>query len=303
MQKIKWVLFHTPEELFIRTAKHFEAEVNKLSNNKFEFDILTLDDYQNKYNEGRPCDLFADLRNGKIHMSQMYIFSLAFSNATDFLALGLPFLFKDHDHASRVFESKVGEDLLTHLKDTLQIKGLSFTYSGGYKVMASDSPINCVDDFQKLTYAKSGNGLWTDMFQALGAKESSDFKKANFRQTTLPRYHADAANHQRFCTDTQHSMYLTTILMNDNLWTNFDSDTKEIFKYAAKVTAKAERVQSVADGEKIASSPAIYNQHGIDQMLYFSDEEQNRLKETLSPLINKWKPYFSQGLVDRIQAA
>ena len=39
MQKIKWVLFHTPEELFIRTAKHFEAEVNKLSNNK-EFFIL-----------------------------------------------------------------------------------------------------------------------------------------------------------------------------------------------------------------------------------------------------------------------
>ena len=303
MQKIKWVLFHTPEELFIRTARHFEEEVNNLSNNKFEFEILTLNDYQNKYNDGKPCDLFADLRAGKIHMSQMYIFSLAFSSATDFLALGLPFLFKDHNHASRVFEGDVGAGLLDHLKDTLQIKGLSFTYSGGYKVMASDTPINSVDDFQKLTYAKNRNGLWMDMFQTLGANEVSDFTKANFKQTTLPRYHADASEHQRFCTDTAHSMYLTTILMNDSLWTNFDSDTKEIFKYAAKVTAKAERNQSVADGEKIASSPAIYNQHGIDQMLYLSDDEQFRLKETLSPLINKWKPYFSQGLVDRIQAA
>jgi len=301
MQKIKWILYHQPVDIFIRTAQHFEQEVNRLSGNKFDFEILELKDYEKKYKNGQPCDLMSELKNGNIQMSQVYVFGLAMANASDFLALGLPFLFRDHDHASRVFEGEVGEQLLDHLKDTLQIKGLSFTYSGGYKVMASDTPIKNIDDFSKLNYHHNSNGLWNDIFQTLGSKRTSD-NSYNFRQTTLPRYHADATSDQVYCTDTAHSMYLTTILMNENMWSAFDTDTKEIFKAAAKVVARAERKQSVEDAEKIASSPTIYKTHGIEDLLYFSEEEQHRLQTKLTPLIEKWKPYFTPGLVDNILA-
>jgi TRAP-type C4-dicarboxylate transport system substrate-binding protein len=301
MKKIKWILYHQPVDIFIRTAQHFEEEVNRLSGNKFEFEILELKDYENKYKKGQPCDLMTELKNGNIQMSQVYVFGLAMANASDFLALGLPFLFRDHDHASRVFEGEVGDQLLAHLKDTLQIKGLSFTYSGGYKVMASDTPIELVEDFKKLNYHHNSNGLWNDIFQTLGSTRMTD-GNYNFRQTTLPRYHADATSEQVYCTDTAHSMYLTTILMNENMWSNFDTDTKEIFKSAAKVVARAERKQSVADAQEIASSPTIYNNHGIQDLLYFSEEEQFKLKTKLTPLIDKWKPYFTPGLVDNILA-
>jgi TRAP-type C4-dicarboxylate transport system substrate-binding protein len=90
--------------------------------------------------------------------------------------------------------------------------------------------------------------------------------------------------------------------MNENMWSNFDTDTKEIFKSAAKVVARAERKQSVADAQEIASSPTIYNNHGIQDLLYFSEEEQFKLKTKLTPLIDKWKPYFTPGLVDNILA-
>ena len=35
-QKIKWLLFHEPAELFIRTAEHFEKEINRLTGDRYE---------------------------------------------------------------------------------------------------------------------------------------------------------------------------------------------------------------------------------------------------------------------------
>ena len=233
-------------------------------------------------------------------MSQMYTMGLAFSNASDFLALGLPFLFRDHSHASRVFEGKVGEELLEHVKDTLDVKGLSFTYSGGYKVMASDTPIKSINDFNGLTHSGTSNSLWNDIFEQLGSK-STKFGSHNITQTTLPRYHADARSSQKFCTDTQHSMYLTSILMNQDMWSEFDDETKAIFKQSSKVVARQERKQSVADAEEIAST--TYREHGIDQIFDLSESDQTVLRLKLTPLIEKWKPYFTPGLVDKIQAA
>ena len=43
-QKIKWLLFHEPIELFVRTAKDFQKHLNELTNNKFELEIMTWDD-------------------------------------------------------------------------------------------------------------------------------------------------------------------------------------------------------------------------------------------------------------------
>ena len=55
-KKIKWLLFHEPAELFIRTAEHFEQEINRLTGNKYKLEILKLEDYNDKYNNGEPCD-------------------------------------------------------------------------------------------------------------------------------------------------------------------------------------------------------------------------------------------------------
>ena len=71
---------------------------------------------------------------GKIEMSQMYTTWLAEKYEQDFLAFDLPFLFKDHDHAARVFEGPIGKKMLDgyNLQGS-KVQGLAFTYSGGYK--------------------------------------------------------------------------------------------------------------------------------------------------------------------------
>ena len=45
-QTIKWLLFHEPAELFIRTAEHFESEINRLTGDQYKIEILKLEDYK-----------------------------------------------------------------------------------------------------------------------------------------------------------------------------------------------------------------------------------------------------------------
>ena len=172
-KKITWLLFHEPAELFIRTAEHFEQELNAQTNNAYEFEILELADYEAEYCDGKPCDPLEELRSGRVQMSQLYIESLAQANVTNFLALSLPYLFRDHSHATRVFEGKIGTELLAHVQDTIGIKGLSFTYSGGYKCMAVNQPVTSVEDFSRLTYKARTNSVGVDIFNALGARLAS----------------------------------------------------------------------------------------------------------------------------------
>ncbi len=301
-KKITWLLFHEPAELFIRTAEHFEQELNAQTNNAYEFEILELADYEAKYCDGKPCDPLEELRSGRVQMSQLYIESLAQANVTNFLALSLPYLFRDHAHATRVFEGEIGTELLAHVQDTIGIKGLSFTYSGGYKCMAVNQPVTSVEDFSRLTYKARTNSVGVDMFNALGAT-AVDAENADFRDTTLPRYGADSREDQTHAVKTEHAMYLTTILANKEMIEEMSDQHREAFRQAAKTAAHAERIKSVQDAEEIAATPALQRSLNISQLIEFDSAQHAKLREKLEPVREKWRAYFPNALVDRIQAA
>jgi TRAP-type C4-dicarboxylate transport system substrate-binding protein len=98
-QKIKWLLFHEPVDLFIRTAKDFQTHLDELTDSKYDIDILTLSEYQDKYLDGMICDPFTELKEGRVQMSRIY--ADTFGHANDFYALSMPYLFANHDHAAR----------------------------------------------------------------------------------------------------------------------------------------------------------------------------------------------------------
>ena len=295
---IKWLLFHEPAELFIRTAEHFQEEINRLSENKFNIEILKLEDYNQKYNNGQPCDPLVELKEDRVQMSQLYTNALAMTDASDFFALGLPFLFRDHDHCARVLEGEIGDELMGHLHSKLQLRGLSFTYSGGYKCMAADRAITSVEQLQDMTAMHKPGPVFTEMFKALGMTSKED---ANVTQTTLPRYHVETTPSQKYVIDTEHSMYLTTILMNDNMWEGLSAEDQEHFRQAAKICARAERAKSVADAEFIKSDAGAQAERGIESVTDLSAEEQSKLRAKLEPVTEKFAKFFGNNLVDRIR--
>ena len=249
-QKIKWLLFHEPAELFIRTAEDFQKHLDTLTNNKYEIEILTLTDYQNKYLDGLICDPFEELKEGRVQCSQLFSDILGDYDATDFYALSMPYLFKDHDHASRVFEGEIGKELFEHLYQKTKVRGLSYTYSGGYRCIASDTPVRSIKDFAGKTYSRGRNPVHADMIDMVGAKKvdrltdsKTDWEKVNVTQTTYPRYHADAYKSQKYVADTKHSMYLTTILLNDDFWNSLTTEDQSHMKTAGLYASRTERIK------------------------------------------------------------
>ena len=110
---------------------------------------MTLSEYSERYNNGvvvTKHDLLDLMEQGKIEMSQMYTTWLAEKVDQDMLALDMPFIFTDHDHATRVLEGEVGEFLLNKITEKSNVRGMAFTYSGGFRNVISSKKVDRLSD-------------------------------------------------------------------------------------------------------------------------------------------------------------
>lgn len=143
---IRWVIAHEPLSLFLRAAKDFQDFVNSAQTaEKIEVEVMTLSEYSQKYNDGvivTKHDLLDLMEAGKIEMSQMYTTWLAEKYEQDMLALEMPFIFTDHDHATRVLEGEVGETLLEKITEKSNVRGMAFTYSGGFRNVIANKKVS-----------------------------------------------------------------------------------------------------------------------------------------------------------------
>jgi TRAP-type C4-dicarboxylate transport system substrate-binding protein len=151
--KIRWVIAHEPLSLFVRAAEDFQKFVNEAqSAEKIEVEVMTLKQYADKYNDGVAVtkhDLLDLMEQGKIEMSQMYTTWLAEDIEHDMLALEMPFIFEDHDHATRVLEGDIGEGLLEKITEKSNVRGMAFTYSGGFRNIIANKKVGTLSDLAK----------------------------------------------------------------------------------------------------------------------------------------------------------
>jgi len=98
-------------------------------------------------------------------------------------------------------------------------------------------------------------------------------------------------------------MYLTTILMNDSMWSDLPVGDQIHFREAAKICARAERAKSVADAEDIKNDADKQAERGIDTVSDLSADELAKLKAMLAPVTDKFGKFFGNNLVDRIKKA
>jgi len=308
---VKWVLAHEPIELFIRAAKVFAQEVNARAPGQLEIEVMTMSEYAEKYNNGVVVgkhDLVDLLDAGDIEMSQTYTITLGKLNK-DFFALDLPFLFKSHDHASRVFEGEVGKQLLDSLEQTRKVKGLAFTYSGGFRIIPGNEPVAKIEDLRGLKVRTSHSPVAIETFRTLGAdvvpmeleELSENLGSANVAvgESTYPRVYALGHDKvSKVINHTEHSLFLTSILIGTDFWNSLDSDLQDIVAESAKAAARFERNLSIED---IALVQARAEADGIE-VIKMSEGEQARFAKATEVVYKKFENYFTPGLVSKIQS-
>jgi len=307
---VKWVLAHEPIELFIRAAKVFAAEVEKRAPGQLDIEVMTMSEYSEKYNNGvlvTKHELVDLLDQGLIEMSQTYTITLGKINK-DFYALDLPFLFKDHDHASRVFEGEVGKELLDSLQESKKVKGLAFTYSGGFRIIPGNEEVCKIEDLRGVKVRTSFSPVAIETFKTLGAdvvpmelEELSDnLGKANvdIGESTYPRVYALGHDKvSKVINHTEHSLFLTSILIGTDFWNTLSSELQQIVSESAKEAARYERSISIDD---VLATQSRAEQDGI-KVLKMSKEEQVRFAAETKVVYDKFQDYFTAGLVDKIK--
>ena len=329
MRTIRWLIAHTPEYLFVRTAEKFREELNKLLPGEFDVEIYTTDQYIEKFNkfpelklrregvagleakidnapvvEGEKSNpkwkvYFDALRDSEFEISQTQVTIIGRELDRNFTTLDLPFLFEDHDHVSRVLDDKIGDALCVTLAKKSNIRGLGFTYSGGYRVMGSTDPINSIEDMKK-TKVLSSTITGDNLFKELGAEtlrkvsaDLTDFVSSDVGksvETTYLRFNG------KYILKTNHSIFMTTILTGEKFWNTLTPKQQEAFKIAAKEVAKAERQWSIEDAEK-------YEQEAVDkgiQIAKLTNNDKDVLRKAAANTYDSKLQYLNQDLIKLI---
>jgi TRAP-type C4-dicarboxylate transport system substrate-binding protein len=314
--RLRWVLAHVPYDLFLRSANLFAQKVLEKSQGQIEIEIMGMPEFSEKYliPAGKPAVTHVseviDLVNaGVIEMSQLVNTEMA-NISRNLSVLEMPFIFKNHDHATRVLDGEIGRELLDDLAKSSNLKGLSFTYSGGFQMVVANEPLTTAKDFE----GKRVRTGWTDVasstFKAVGAdpvavriSETADAimkDLVDVGENTWARYYRSGLNEvSNFVSETKHSLFLTCIIMNQHVWNQFDSEMQTFMQEAAIEAAVSERLESLADGEQ-AKKQAI--QDGIT-VYEWKEEDLAQLQKATEVLYDQYKDYFSVGLIDSIKHA
>jgi TRAP-type C4-dicarboxylate transport system substrate-binding protein len=309
--KLTWVLAHEPYELFLRAAEAFSKEVNEKTNGQFEIEVLGLSEYNAKYNEQVTdrYSLLDALETGeKIQLSQMYTTTLG-QLSEDMYVLDLPFIFADHDHAARVLDGEIGQELFATLAEKSNVQGLAFTYSGGFRIVPSTEVVAQLEDLRGLRI-RTGSPVAEDTFKAIGAEPvamtiedlASGLTEGTViaGESTYPRiYGMNQAEVAKSIVHTEHSLFLTSLIINKVLWNSLDTATQQIFADAALRAARIERQESIDD---IAVTQARAKNEGIN-IVEFNAEDRAKFKAATAPVTAKYAEKLTAGLVNKVQNA
>lgn len=301
--KLRWVIAHEPIHLFLRTAEAFKKEVESLTENRVEIEILTAADYTKKYNRQIDTyrDIFSAMEDGAVEMSQTQVHHFTKYNR-NYQALDLPFLFRDHDHATSVLEGKIGQALCKNLANSSPMQGLAFTYSGGYRVIGSNHPIMSYEQLKGLRVRVNGNPVNTDFMAENGLDpklvqggygydliDSGDLDAA---ETTYLRFQG------KHILKTNHSLFLTTIVINKQVWASLGDELRSLLEQAAVKAARIEREWGIQDAAEFEQN---CRENGVE-ITELSAEDQARLESAKAAVYAKWEDYFTPGLVRGILA-
>lgn len=307
---LTWVLAHEPYEVFHKAAAQFAAEVAAETNGKVTITVLDLPDY-NKVAGTSLTSRTAEHReavaravdSGQMDMATTYVNNLARINQ-DLYAWGLPYLFRDADQAQQALDGAIGQALLAGVAAKSNIKPLAYTFSGGFRTMPSTVPIETVKDFENLRVRCTNNPVSVDMFEGLGATPvtipTEDFAYAmqsgdvQSGEATYPRFFLLGYDRAAtYINHTEHNLFLTSIVINKQIWQSFDSKTQTVFAQAAKNAALAERAESLASVEQVQKQASAL---GI-QTVKMSAVERAKLVRSFDGIYDKYQNVFSAGVV------
>jgi len=311
---LNWVIAHEPKYLFYRVAEDFANLVKEYAGDDLDINVnvLTDEEYNAKYDPKVPVNrhnLWKLLQDGDVQIAQMQTTSLARQFNPEMHVLDLPYLFRDHDHAAKVLEGDVGVELLNKFDEDSKIKGLAYTYSGGYRLLPSTQRVTSLGELAGLPIRAGLSQQAREAIEMLGGEavpadteqtwELAKTGKVQAAEYVTQRIYPDRCDEWiKSIVHTEHSLFLTSIVVNQDWFNSLPQAVQDVFMKAALQAARNERELSLKDGE---TNLRKLESEGVN-IVYLSEEEEAELHARAAEIRKTHaETVFSPGLVDSIE--
>lgn len=311
--KLKWIIAHEPAYLFYRVAEDFKRLVNQHKNVvNIDIEILTDAEYNKKYTPKESINrhnVWKLLQDGAVQITQMQTTSLAKQFNQQMHVLDLPFLFTDHDQAQDTLEGEVGQYLLNNFDHSSRLKGLAYTYSGGFRLMPFSGTVSSLAELVGQPIRSGTSSIAQDTIRAFGFNpvptEIDQVSAAINSNQVVGAEHVAQRLFPDQCEswintiiDTEHSLFLTSIVVNIDWWNSLNQQVQDIFSKCALEAARNERELSIKDGQSSLDKLA---KNGV-KIIKLTQEEKQELRSRVQGVYQKYETeYFKSGLIQRIK--
>lgn len=209
---------------------------------------------------GSERDLIEGVQLGSVDMA--IVASGPVSNFSPELAVvDLPFLFRDYEHADRVFKGKIGMELAKKI-DTIGVKCLGFWENGFRNLTNNKHPVNSVTDVKGLKIRTMENAMHQALWKSLGADPvpmawgdaytAMQQGAIDGQENPLPIILAMKVSEvNKYLAITEHVYAPAVVLLNLDIWENMSDADKAAIESAFLKAGDFERAvnrQQVKEG-------------------------------------------------------
>ncbi len=235
-------------------AEHFAKLVSERTNGDVEIKFYpdgTL---------GSSTAIVSGTRTGTIDIAMIGTVNLG-GLAEGFLALDLPFIFKDEAHVYRALDGDAGKELFAEL-DKVGLQGLAFFENGFRNITNSRQPIKEPEDVKGLKIRVPQSQTLVKTFEALGANpvpmaygelytamETGAIDSQDHPTSTL--YAGKFYEVQKYLSMTHHGYAAVTLVMNSRKFDKLSEEYQKIFLDAALEAAKFQRELNATEDKKL----------------------------------------------------
>lgn len=220
----------------------------------------------------------------------------------------VPFLFTSLDHARKVLDGEIGQDMLAKFDDS-GLHALAWGEQGFRHITNNRGAIQTPADTEGLKIRTMENPVHIEAFKALGAAPTpmawpeviGALQQGAIDGQENPLsviVSAKLSEVQKYLTLDGHVYSPAVILISPALWGQLDDDQKAAFDQAAAdaVTAMRGYVDDVE-----ASGVATLKEQGME-VNELSPEEKAAFRDALAEPYKDYEAQFGKELMDRIQA-
>lgn len=220
---------------------------------------------------GNTPAIVSGTRGGTIDIGMVGAHALS-GLSKDFAVLDIPFIFKDKEHAHRVLDGQVGQELFATLQ-TKGLVGLAFFENGFRNITNNHKPICTPEDVKGLKIRVPQSQLLVKTFESLGANPvpmafgelytAMETGAIDSQDHPMPSLFAGKFYEvQKYLSLTNHAYTAVTVIINKKKFDRLSPEHQQLIKDCAAQAAKYQReLNSKSENDMIAQ---MHTQSGIE---------------------------------------